>query len=312
MISPKVAPEMRTILEAIASMGGPAIETVPVAQGRQMARGLIQLAGEPEAVARIENRTADGRSGAIPIRIYWPEGSGPFPGMVYIHGGGWVICDLETHDNVCRTIAKRAGAVVVAVDYRLAPEHQFPAALDDCVEVTQWVAANAAALNIDAKRLVVAGDSAGANMATVVAAKARDGRGPAIALQVLVYPATDMSATETPSRQEYAEDHFLTRPFMQWCTSLYLGNGTDKTNPDASPAFIKDLRGMPPALVITAECDPLRDEGEAYAARLKDAGSPVTLTRYDGMIHPFLNFLGASASAQKAVDQIAAAVRSLR
>jgi acetyl esterase len=311
MISPKVAPEIRTVLEFIAAQGGPPMETLPPTEARRVAYGFTQLAGEPEPVARIENRRIPGRAGEIPIRIYTPEGDGPFPGALYFHGGGWMICDLETHDNICRSIAKRAGAVVVAVDYRLAPEHKFPAALQDCEDATRWVADNAASLRIDPRRLAVTGDSAGANMATVIAAKSRDAKGPAIALQVLVYPVTDLTSQETVSHKEFGEDHFLTGSVMKWFLANFLAKPEDARNPDVSPAFIANHRGMPPALVITAECDPLRDEGEAYAKRLQDSGISVVLTRYDGMIHPFLNMLGVSQGAQKAIDQIAAAIRNM-
>jgi len=310
MLSPKLAPEMRAILEGMAAQGVPPLESLPVPQARQAAHGLAGLAGEPEP-ARVQNRKIVGRGGDIPIRIYTPEKDGPLPGVVYLHGGGWVICDLDTHDNVCRAIANRAGAVVVAVDYRLAPEHKFPAALEDCLDATRWVAANAAELGIDPHRLAVAGDSAGANMATVIATKARDAKGPAVALQVLVYPVTNLSAADTSSQREFAEDHFLTRSAMDWFLDQYFSPDTDRTDPDISPMFITDLRGLPPALIITAECDPLRDEGEDYAKRLQESGVPVMLTRYDGMIHPFLNFLGASPVAQKAVDQIAGGIRNM-
>jgi acetyl esterase len=272
---------------------------------------MSQLGGEPEAVAKVENRKIPVREGEISVRIYTPDGDGPFPGVVYLHGGGWVICDLETHDTVCRAIAKRASAVVVAVDYRLAPEFKFPTALEDSIDATRWVAANSATLRIAPLKLVVAGDSAGANMATVIAAKARGNNGPAIALQVLVYPVVDLTTADTPSHREFAEDHFLTRSVMGWFMSHFLARQEDGANPDASPILITDLSGLPPALVITAECDPLRDEGEAYAKRLQDSGVAVTLTRYDGMIHPFLNFLGVTPGAQKAVDQIAGAIRNM-
>ena len=313
MLSSKLAPEMRAILEGMAAQGVPPLESLPVPQARQAAHGLAGLAGEPEP-ARVQNRKIAGRAGEIPIRIYTPEKDGPFPGVVYLHGGGWVICDLDTHDNICRAISNRASAVVIAVDYRLAPEHKFPSALEDSLDATLWVAANAAELRIDPRRLAIAGDSAGANMATVIATKARDAKGlagPAIALQVLVYPVTNLSAFDTPSHQEFAEDHFLTRSAMDWFLSQYFSPGTDRKNPDISPMFIRDLHGLPPALILTAECDPLCDEGEHYARRLQEAGVAVTLTRYDGMIHPFLNFLGASPGAQKAVDQIAAAIRNM-
>lgn len=311
MLSPKLAPEIRAILEGMAAQNLPPLESLPVPVARQAAYGFNPLGGEPEPVAHVENRKIPGRGGEIPVRIYSPDKDGPFPGVVYLHGGGWVICDLNTHDNICRAISKRARAVVVAVDYRLAPEHRFPASLEDCLDATLWVADNAAALHIDPRRIAIAGDSAGANMATVIATKARDAKHPPLAMQVLVYPVTNLSEADTPSHKEFGEDHFLTRSVMDWFVNQLFPPDADRRNPDASPTFNQDLRGLPPALVITAECDPLRDEGEAYARRLQSSGVQVTLTRYDGMIHPFLSFLGASPSAQKAVDQIAAAVRAM-
>jgi acetyl esterase len=311
MLSNKLAPEIRTLLETMAAQGGPAMETLPPSEAREAAAALAELAGPPEAVARIDNRKVPGRAGEIPVRIYVPDGDGPFPGVVFLHGGGWIIGDLDTHDHVCRAIAKRAEAVVVAVDYRRAPEDPYPAALEDSVDATRWVADHAAELGIDPRKLVIAGDSAGANMATVVAAKARDAKQPAVALQVLVYPVTDLSSFETASHREFAEDHFLTRSLMEWFANGYVPRVADRTKPDVSPAFIADLSGLPPALVITAECDPLRDEGEAYAKRLQEHGISVTLTRYAGMIHPFLHFLAVTPSAYKAVDEIAAAVRNV-
>jgi acetyl esterase/lipase len=309
MLSNKLAPEIRSLLEAMAAQGGPAMETLSPAEARQAAGALNELAGPPADVARVDDRKIPGRAGEIPVRIYVPEGDGPFPGVVYLHGGGWMIGDLETHDGICRAISQRAGAVVVSVDYRRAPEHRFPAALEDGIDATRWVADNASALDVDARRLVIAGDSAGANMATVIAAKARDAKRPALALQVLVYPATDLSASDTGSHREFAEDHFLTRSLMDWFVAAYIPRAADRASPDASPALIADLSELPPALVITAECDPLRDEGEAFAKRLEEHGVPVTLTRYDGMIHPFLHFFAVTQSAHRAIDQIAAAIR---
>jgi acetyl esterase len=311
MLSNKLAPEIRSLLEAMAAQGAPAMETLSPPEARQAAGSLDELSGDPEAVSRIENRKITTRSGEIPVRIYFPGGDGPFPGVVYLHGGGWIIGDLDTHDKICRAISKRAGAVVVSVDYRLAPEHPFPAALEDSVDATSWVADNSAALGIDPRRLIIAGDSAGANMATVVAAKAADAKRPGVVLQVLVYPVTDLSAFDTESYREFAEDHFLSRSLMEWFVGAYLPRVADRATPDASPAFIANLGRLPPALVITAECDPLRDEAEAYARRMQQAGVPVTLTRYDGMIHPFLHFIGVSPSAHKALDQIAAAIRAV-
>jgi acetyl esterase/lipase len=311
MPSDKLAPEIRALLEAMAADGAPPMETLSIPEAREVALSLNELAGDPEVVARVEDRKIAGRSGDIPVRIYVPAGDGPFPGVVFLHGGGWVIGGLDTHDNICRAIARRAGAVVVSVDYRLAPEHPFPAALEDSVDAAAWVADNAAALAIDPRRLVIAGDSAGGALSTIVAAKARDTGGPAFALQVLVYPVADLSSFDTASHAEFAEDHFLTRSLMEWFATHYIPRAEDRTRPDASPACIADLRGLPPALVITAECDPLRDEGEAYAKRMQEAGVPVTLTRYAGMIHPFLHFVVVTPNAHKALDEIASAIRSL-
>ncbi len=311
MLSDKLAPEIRSLLEAMAAEGGPPMETLSIAEAREVAQSLDQLSGDPEAVSRVEDRKIAGRSSEIPVRIYVPDGDGPFPGVVYLHGGGWVIGGLDTHDKICRALGRRAGAVVVSVDYRRAPEHAFPAALEDSVDAVAWVADNAAALRIDSQRLVIAGDSAGGAMSTIVAAKARDTGGPALALQVLVYPVADLSSFDTASHREFAEDHFLTQSLMEWFATQYIPRAADRTQPDASPAFIDDLRGLPPALVITAECDPLRDEGEAYAKRMQDSGVPVTLTRYAGMIHPFLHFIGVTPGANKALDEIAAAIREV-
>jgi acetyl esterase len=229
--------------------------------------------------------------------------------MVYFHGGGWVVCDLDTHDVVCRAIARRAGAVVVAVDYRLAPEHRFPAAVTDSYAATEWVASNAEQLGVDPQRITVGGDSAGGNLGTVVSIMSRERRGPRIALQALVYPVTDLSSFETPSYLEFAEDHQLTRRLMEWFRGHYLASPEDAANPYASPLLAHDLRGLPPALIITAECDPLRDEGEAYAKRLESAGVEVTCTRYAGMIHPFFSLSGAIPRALDAIQQVADAVR---
>jgi acetyl esterase len=230
--------------------------------------------------------------------------------MVYFHGGGWVVCDLNTHDVVCRRIARRAGAVVVSVDYRLAPEHKFPAAVVDCYAAVVWVEANAVRLGIDPNRIAVGGDSAGGNLGAVISLKSRDENGPAIALQVMVYPVTDLSSFTTSSYQEFAAGYQLTKADMEWFRDHYLPSSEDALNPYASPLLARDLRGLPPALIITAECDPLRDEGEAYARRLTAAGVPVTCTRYEGMIHPFFSFSGAIPQALDAIRQVADAVNA--
>jgi acetyl esterase len=313
MLSPKLDPRVRQLLEAIAAVGNPPVESLdPPEARRQAVERFRPVAGDPEPVASVEDRRIPGPAGEIPVRIYVPEAAAPRPGLVYFHGGGWVICNLDTHHAVCTRLANRAGAVVVSVDYRLAPEHKFPAAVDDCYAATAWVAAHADALGIDRGRIAVGGDSAGGNLATVVSLKSRDEEGPPIALQAMVYPVTDLSSCATASYEEFAEGHQLTRSMMQWFRGHYLRSEDDARHPYASPLLASDLSGLPPALIITAECDPLRDEGEAFARRLEQAGVAVECTRYAGMIHPFFSLAGAIPRALDAIQQVADAVRVRR
>jgi acetyl esterase len=263
-----------------------------------------------EPLRFIENLRIPGPLGEIPIRVYTPDAPAPRPAMVYFHGGGWVLCDLDTHEVVCSAIAHRAGAVVVSVDYRLAPEHKFPAAVTDAYAATTWVSANAARLGIDPARISVGGDSAGGNLAAAVSLKSRNENGPAIALQALVYPVTDLSSTSTVSYLEFAEGYQLSKSMMEWFRDQYLPDSGAARDPYASPLLAPDLRGLPPAVILTAECDPLRDEGEAYGKRLAEAGVPVTCTRYAGMIHPFFSLSGAIPRALDAFQQVADAIRT--
>lgn len=311
MYSEKLDRNVRTLLEGIAALDLPPLESLTVADARKRASEYrVEFTGAPEPVGSVENVRIPGPNGEIPVRVYAPAAGGNGAGIVYFHGGGWVVCDLDTHDVPCRAIARRSGAVVISVDYRLAPEHKFPAAVTDSYAALLWVAQNAERLGIHPNQLCVCGDSAGGNLATVVAVKSRDENGPPIALQVLVYPVTDLSSFETGSYEEFAQDHYLTRPLMEWFRDHYLADPEDARNPLASPLLARDLRGLPPALVITAECDPLRDEGEAYAKRLRDAGVEVTQTRYAGMIHPFFSLAGVVPQALDAYQQIADAVQS--
>ena len=313
MTREKLYPEVRALLERLEAQGGPALESLSPAEARKEAlEALKALEGEKDPVARAEDLQIAGPEGSIPVRIYTPSGTGPFPGLVFFHGGGWVVCDLDTHDTTCRSLARQAGAVVVAVDYRLAPEHRFPAAVVDCDAATRWVAANAQRLNIDPRSIAVGGDSAGGNLAAVIALKFRDEGGPALALQVLVYPVTNLASFDTPSYQEFADGYYLTRAEMEWFRGHYLGSAEEGLNPNASPLLAPDLRGLPAALVITAECDTLRDEGEAYARRLAEAGVDVTCTRYAGMVHPFFSLPGAISGGRRAIEQFAAAVREMK
>jgi acetyl esterase len=312
MLSPKLDPAVRQLLEAAEAEGNPPLESFSPEEARKLAIESLKTAGgTPEPVRSIENLRIPGPDCEIPIRIYTPDAPAPRPALVYFHGGGWVVCDLDTHDVVCTAIAHRAGAVVIAVDYRLAPEHKFPAAVTDSYAATAWVASNAKRLGIDPKRISVGGDSAGGNLAAVVSLKSRDQDGPAIELQVMVYPVTDLSSFATPSYQEFGENHYLTKSEMEWFRDHYLRSMEDARDPHASPLLTLDLSELPPALIITAECDPLRDEGEAYAKRLANDGVAVTYTCYPGMIHPFFSLSGAIPQAFDAIQQVANAVAGL-
>jgi acetyl esterase len=228
---------------------------------------------------------------------------------VFTHGGGWVVCDLDSHDGVCRAIANASGAIVVAVDYRLAPEHRFPCGLEDAYSVLEWAAKSAAELGGDPHRLAVVGDSAGGNLAAALTLAARDRGGPTVGSQVLVYPVTNHDFT-TASHRDPGDDKVLQSDEVQYFWQEYLADPDDAANPYASPLRAPSLEGLPPALVITAAFDPLRDEGETYAARLRDAGVPTELVRYDSMMHSFVTFLDALPDARDAVARIGAHLRA--
>jgi len=301
-------PQARMLIDQLAALGGAPTHTLSVADAREAMRNMTAMRPPGDEVAHVEDRKIPGPLGEIPVRIYAPEGRKPLPVLVYFHGGGWVIGDIETHDGTCRMIANGAGAVVVSVDYRLAPEHKFPAAAEDSYAATKWVAANAASIGGDPARVAVGGDSAGGNLSAVVALMARDRGGPRLVHQLLIYPVTDASFDQ-PSYRENADGYFLTRDSMLWFWNHYKASDADRTNLYACPLQAKDLRGLPPALVITAEFDPLRDEGEAYAARLKEAGVAVKLSRYDGMIHGFFSM---SLILDKGKAAVAEATQALR
>jgi acetyl esterase len=297
--------QAQTLLDQLAAIGGPGLhEQEPVA-AREMYAAFAALGGPGEPVANVEDRNISGPAGEIPIRIYTPAGSGPFPVVVFFHGGGFVIGNRDTHDPVCRELANAAGTVVVSVDYRLAPEHPFPAAPEDCFAATRWVYEHASEFAGDPERLAVAGDSAGGNLAAVVPLMARDAGGPPIRAQILVYPATELSMSH-PSIEENGVGYLLTAADMRWFMGHYK---PDVDDPRASPIKAGDLSGLPPALVITGEYDPLRDEGEAYAERLREAGVPVVLSRYDGQIHGFFQLKSLIDAATKAMDECAGVLR---
>jgi acetyl esterase len=302
--------QAQAFLEQLAAAGAPPLHELSVAEARQVIVTLFGTQGDPEPVGAVEERTIPGAGGEMPARIYSPYGTGPFPVLVYFHGGGWVIGDLEAYDATCRALTNAAGCLVVAMEYRLAPEHKFPAAPEDCYAATCWVAANAAAIGGDPRRIAVGGDSAGGNLAAVVAQRARDRGGPALVYQLLVYPVTNYGY-DTASYRENADGYLLTRDAMVWFWNHYLRSAADGNNPLASPLRANDLRDLPPAMVLTAEFDPLRDEGEAYAMRLQEAGVPVTLKRYAGTIHGFFSLGAVLDQGKQAMADAAAALRTI-
>lgn len=301
-------PQVKKLLDLMEAADAPPFESLPPEQARQAFLALNQNIEKVEPVYNVQNQSIPGPDEDIPIRVYTPEGQGPFPALVFFHGGGWVIGNIDSHDNVCRALTNMANCVVVSVDYRLAPEHKFPAAVDDCYAATLWVSEHASEINVDPSRIAVGGDSAGGNLAAVISYLSREKGTPKLVHQVLFYPATDFAA-DNESRRENAKGYFLTIDAMIYFSNHYLGTKEDYKNPLASPFLIEDLSGLPPATVITAEYDPLRDEGEAYAERLKEAGVPVTATRYDGMIHGFVSMADQVDKGKEALEQAAESLR---
>ena len=301
-------PEIQALLERAAASGRPPLERQSVAQARAFHnQDAAALNGPAAPVAAVTERVVPGPAGELGVRVYTPEGSPPFPIVVWFHGGGWVVGTLDSYDPLCRALAAATPAVVVSVDYRLAPEHRWPAAVEDAYAATLWASRNAAELGGAQHRLAVAGDSAGGNLAAVVALGARDRGGPAVAFQLLVYPVLDV-AGDTGSWREFADGFHLTAAGMRWYWDHYLG-GADGLAPDASPARAAFLGGLPPGLVVGASHDILRDEGEAYAARLADAGVAATAIRVPGVVHGFFRWRSVTPVADQAHQQAAAALR---
>jgi acetyl esterase/lipase len=303
-----VTPEVQTILDFIAATGGPAREELSPTELRESYAALSLVESRPE-MASVTDRVVPGPAGDIPVRVYVPTTDpGPRPVLVYFHGGGWVIGNVDTHDGTVRAVAEGSGVTVVSVDYRLAPEHPFPAAIDDCLAAVGWVVANAGELDVDPARLALGGDSAGGNLAAIAAQELVAG-GTDVRFQLLVYPVTDGTMSH-PSVDENADGYFLTKATMAWFWQQYVGDA-DWTGPRVSPLHAADeaLAGLPPALVITAQYDPLRDEGEAYAERLVAAGVDATAARYDGMIHGFFSMRDLIPEGKAAVDQACEALR---
>jgi len=302
--------QCQKLLELIKQLGGPDLSEMDVATARALRE---QQKLPPGPAADVSERRIPGPGGDLAIRSYRPldaKAPAPLGALVYFHGGGFVLGSLDSHDAVCRQLAVDAGCAVFSVDYGLAPENKFPRAVLDAFEATRWVHAHAAELGIDAARVAVGGDSAGAALATAVAMLAKREGGPALAFQLLLYPVTDLRSVDTPSYLENANGYFLTRSAMVWFREHYLARLEDRDDPLASPLASSDLGGLPPALLITAEYDPLRDEGEAYARALQAAGVPCTLTRYDGAIHAFASMYAYIDLGRAALNESAAALRA--
>ena len=300
-------PQCKAFLDQIAASGRPPLHELSPAEARANVMP-AELAGPEQPVHRVENRRIPGDGGLIPIRVYYPREAAQLPALVYFHGGGFVLGGLDSHDRTCRALANGSGCIVISVDYRLAPEHVFPAAADDAFAATEYIAGHAADFGIDPSLLAVGGDSAGGNLAAVVALRARDSGGPAIAFQLLVYPQVDF-ADGSASMREFGTDHFLTTETIGWFADNYLPPPIDRRQPWVSPRYAR-LDGLPPAFVLTAECDPLRDQGEAFAERLKQAGVPTQMKRYEGMFHPFFSLSGIIDGAREAVADASSALKT--
>jgi acetyl esterase len=308
-------PDAAAVFKAFQEAGRPPYETVSPAEARELyLKGRVVTNPEPPELKSVQPLAIPSPHGSIPARIYTPmrlrKTNGLAPCLVFFHGGGWVIGDLDSHDVVCRKLADEGQLVVISVDYRLAPEHKFPAAVEDAITATKWIADNSRQLDIDASRLTVGGDSAGGNLAAVVAISARDGNGPDIAGQLLIYPAIDFALTH-PSHREPETSILLTHSVIRWFRDHYLSGAADISDWRASPARAGTLIGLPPAYVLTAGADPLRDEGDEYAHRLKEAGVPVTYRTFPGQFHGFFTMGKLLQQANVAAKEIGAWLKAL-
>ena len=300
-------PKVQALLTAQRLSGAPPLHTLSPERARaDMRAQMPAVSGELVEIARVSDRAIPTPTGLVPVRLYTPPGRAPFIGIVYFHGGGFVVGDLETHDPLCRQIAVRLQAVVCAVDYRLAPEHPFPAAPDDALAAARWFMARAAELGADPARLFVMGDSAGGTLATVTAIALRDQVSPRLRGQVLIYPITDHVDAGTGSYTEFAEGYGLTREGMRWFMRHYVSHPGHAIDPRLCPLRAPNLRNLPPAFVLTAEYDVLRDEGERYAHRLREDGVEVAAERADGLHHGFIRLFGILEESGQWIDRVRA------
>ena len=305
-------PQIDALLQQLAETGAPAPESRTVGENRALASSLATLAGDPEAVGGVHDTVAAAEGIEVPVRIYIPAGvsySGRLPVTVFFHGGGWVLGDLDSQDHMARIMANRSGTIVVSVDYRLAPEHRFPAAIEDAYAAVVWVAANAGGFGGDGRRIAVFGESAGGNLAAAIVQEARRRGGPRIALQVLAYPAVDRF-DDSPSMYENVAGPLLTRAWLEWFWGLYLTTPDEGADPRVSPARADELAGLAPAVIVTAEHDPLRDQGDRYAQRLADAGVRVKHLPIKGATHAFFSFTGSVQLSRDVLNQLADTVAS--
>lgn len=297
-------PQVQGLLQQLADSGVKKFHEMEPAEARATFLGLCQTMPPSNAtLASVTDRNIAGPAGQISVRVYTPLGSGPFPALTYFHGGGWVFGDVDTHDGICRELAAGAGCVVMSVNYRLGPEDKFPAAPNDAFAAVKWLAANAESINVDANRIAVGGDSAGGNLSAVVSQRCRDENGPKLSAQLLIYPVARVDGVETESMKANAEGYLLEKADMAWFLGHYLKSAEDGQDALASPLLAKNFADLPPALVITAEFDPLCDEGEDYADAMAKAGVPVIKSRYDGAIHGFFQFFPALEQGQQAIAE---------
>ncbi|MET0729279.1 MAG: alpha/beta hydrolase [Acidimicrobiales bacterium] len=306
-----VHPQVQTMLDAMGQMAAPATSELSLAEARSMYLLMCSME-QAEEIERVDDRLVPGEHGDIPVRVYTPAAAvGANHGvLLWFHGGGWVLGDLESGDSTCRALANRAGCVVVSVDYRCAPEEKAPAAIDDSLTALTWTVENAELLGVDATRVAVGGESAGGNLAALLCQRVRDEFGPDIDFQLLIYPVTDLTMSH-PSVEENGEGYFFTKDTLQWFIGQYLDPEDDPKDPALSPLHAASLANLPPALVITAEFDPLRDEGEAYAVRMQEAGVTTQLVRYDGQIHGFVGMATTLDDGRHALELAGAALRAV-
>ncbi|QOR68349.1 alpha/beta hydrolase [Cytobacillus suaedae] len=305
MIIVSLDPQAKMLLDMMAASGAPAIETLTPEQAREafaLTQNRLRQGVSEIVIHKIEDMTIKGVKDDIKIRVYSPKDDELLPALIYFHGGGWVLGNLDSHDSLCRALANSAECVVISVDYSLAPEHKFPTAVYDAFHATKWVYDNAETLKVDPTRLAVGGDSAGGNLAAAVSNLAKKNRSPKLCFQALLYPATNFEVTE--SYQLFSEGYFLTKSAMNWFRDCYLNGTEDLKNPLAAPLLMDDKTDLPPALIITAGFDPLRDEGKAYAESLIEAGVEVEYKCYDGMIHGFISMFSVLHQGKLAVEHI--------